>query len=362
MDKLSELIKKDLDICVAVEENEDRATLYTLKESVDVIRNLIRDGVSVKLYHVTQYNMSVNAEEELERISEDLSCNQNLEDWELEYDKDDIQALQYVLDSIMRKNEGNNYYFEFGEEIEIDLKYITNIRNMVSNIIGKKYRVKGEYVEKCPEQHLVKIYRDSEKKLYRLDIKDGLENIENKKIENLENKIKELNDVNNSLNVLINAPLCDNPITTNYNVEKILRENKFVDIRFKFDWNKYSSTIVIIGRDTNEEYEQRTPQIPLIGGAWSNFVATRCLTGQVFISSLLECVRLQLEFMAKEYDLNTTIIKHDNCFYAPYMTYMIDDNGNEYHELLKNNYTEAYKQVINLKNGENYWEKYHDIY
>lgn len=122
MDKLSELIKQDLNINVAVEENEDRATLYTLKGSVDAIRDLIKDGVSVKLYHVTKYNMSVNAEEELERISEDLSCNQNLEDWELEYDKDDIQALQYVLDSIMRKNEGNNYYFEFGDEIEIDLK------------------------------------------------------------------------------------------------------------------------------------------------------------------------------------------------------------------------------------------------
>lgn len=122
MDKLSELIKQDLNINVAVEENEDRATLYTLKGSVDVIRDLIKDGVSVKLYHVTKYNMSVNAGEELERISEDLSCNQNLEDWELEYDKDDIQALQYVLDSIMRKNEGNNYYFEFGDEIEIDLK------------------------------------------------------------------------------------------------------------------------------------------------------------------------------------------------------------------------------------------------
>ena len=122
MDKLSELIKQDLNINVAVEENEDRATLYTLKGSVDVIRDLIKDGVSVKLYNVTKYNMSVNAEDELERISEDLSCNQNLEDWELEYDKDDIQALQYVLDSIMRKNEGNNYYFEFGDEIEIDLK------------------------------------------------------------------------------------------------------------------------------------------------------------------------------------------------------------------------------------------------
>ncbi|MEX0083022.1 hypothetical protein AB2T90_11365 [Clostridium butyricum] len=121
MDKLSELVKQELNINVAVEENEDRAMVYTLKESVNVIRGLVKEGVNVKLYHVTKYNMSVNAEEELKRISEDLSCNQNLEDWELEYDKDDIQALQYVLDSIMRKNEGNNYYFEFGDEIEIDL-------------------------------------------------------------------------------------------------------------------------------------------------------------------------------------------------------------------------------------------------
>ncbi len=122
MDKLSELIKKDLEICVAVEENDERATLYTLRDSVGVIRDLVKDRVSVKLYHAVKNEMSVNAEDELERISEYLSCNQNLEDWELQYDKDDIQALQYILDSIMRKNESNNYYFEFGDEIEIDLK------------------------------------------------------------------------------------------------------------------------------------------------------------------------------------------------------------------------------------------------
>lgn len=122
MDKLSELIKKDLEICVVVEENDERATLYTLRDSVGVIRDLVKDRVSVKLYHAVKNEMSVNAEDELERISEYLSCNQDLEDWELQYDKDDIQALQYILDSIMRKNEGNNYYFELGDEIEIDLK------------------------------------------------------------------------------------------------------------------------------------------------------------------------------------------------------------------------------------------------
>ena len=121
MDKLTELVKQDLNIFVAVEQNDDNSMMYELKESVGIIKDLIKDGANVKLYHVNRREMSVNAEEELERISEDLSCNQNLEDWELEYDKDDIQALQYVLDSIMRKNEGNNYYFEFGEEIEIDI-------------------------------------------------------------------------------------------------------------------------------------------------------------------------------------------------------------------------------------------------
>lgn len=121
MDKLSELLKKDLDICVAVEENEDVSTLHTLKECKEAIEIAFANGSDVKLYHAVKREMGINAEEELERISEDLSCNQNLEDWELEYDKDDIQALQYILDSIMRKNENNNYYFEFGDEIEIDI-------------------------------------------------------------------------------------------------------------------------------------------------------------------------------------------------------------------------------------------------
>ena len=101
------------------------------------------------------------------------------------------------------------------------------------------------------------------------------ESEKNKKVEDLEKEIKELSDINNSLNVLINAPLCDNPIIRNPSINRILRENEFVDIRFKFNWNDYSSVIKIIGRNTNEEYNQNTPQIPLIGGVWSNLVASK---------------------------------------------------------------------------------------
>lgn len=122
MDKLSELIKKDLNIDVVVEKESVSGRVYTLKGSVDVIKDLIEEGANVRLYHVTKCGISIDAEETLEDISEGLSCNLNLEDWELKYDKEDVQALQYVLDSIMRKNKGNNYYFETGEEIEIDLK------------------------------------------------------------------------------------------------------------------------------------------------------------------------------------------------------------------------------------------------
>ncbi|WP_252249138.1 hypothetical protein [Clostridium sp. VAP23] len=189
---------------------------------------------------------------------------------------------------------------------------------------------------------------------------------------NLQEQIDSLHSINNSLNVLINTPLCNNPIIRNRDIYNILKENKKVDIRFKFNWNDYTSVIKIIGKDNNEEHEYITPQIPLIGGAWSNLVATRCLTGQVFVSALLECVKIQLEFIAKDNNLNTEIIKHDNCFYAPFMQYKVDDNGKlahgydenthtEYHELLKKHYPKAYEQIRNLREGENYWDKYHDI-
>lgn len=191
-------------------------------------------------------------------------------------------------------------------------------------------------------------------------------------IKELKEEVQKLSSINNSLYVLIDSHLGYNPIIRNEKVYKILRENDLVNIRFHFDWNNYKSVIKIIGSNTNEEYEQRTPQIPLIGGAWSNLVATRCLTGQIFVSALLECVRLQLEFIVKDRMLDTKIKKNDNCFYAPFMTYMVNENGEfsnlddnrhiEYHDLLKRNYPEAYKQVINLKDGENYWDKYHDVY
>lgn len=191
-------------------------------------------------------------------------------------------------------------------------------------------------------------------------------------LKNLQEQIEELNLTDNSLGILIGRQLSNNPIIRNSDISYILKENRKVDIRFKFNWKDYTSVIKIIGRDNNEEYEYLTPQIPLIGGAWSNLVATRCLTGQIFVSALLECVRIQLEFMVKDYNLDTEVIKHDNCFYAPFMEYCIDGNNklshpcdsdvhSEYHEILKKHYPESYIQVINLKKGENYWDKYHDI-
>lgn len=188
-------------------------------------------------------------------------------------------------------------------------------------------------------------------------------------IKELQKQVEELDFMDNSLGVLIGRQLSNNLITRNGDIKYILKENKKVDIIFKFDWNDYTSVIKIIGRDNNQEYEYITPQIPLIGGAWSNLVATRCLTGQIFVSALLECVRIQLEFMIKDYDLDTEVIKHDNCFYAPFMKYRMnelsnsgDNSHSEYHEILKKYYPESYKQVIDLKEGENYWDKYHDRY
>ncbi|NFI55932.1 hypothetical protein FDA48_06010 [Clostridium botulinum] len=47
------------------------------------------------------------------------------------------------------------------------------------NKVDENMKFVGEYVERYPKIHLVKVYEDSEKKLYRVDIKEGWESYKN---------------------------------------------------------------------------------------------------------------------------------------------------------------------------------------
>lgn len=156
-------------------------------------------------------------------------------------------------------------------------------------------------------------------------------------------------------------------------IENILLENKEVTVSFEFNWDNYKSYIVIKGTENQDVVKLETPQIPLIGGVWSNFVATRCITGQIMVSAMIESVYTQLLFMVKKYNLGANIAKIDKCFYAPLMYYITDEQGNlagsdiekpiiKYSEILINKFPEQYKQIQELKSEygivspDKYWK------
>jgi len=183
--------------------------------------------------------------------------------------------------------------------------------------------------------------------------------------------VNKLNNELNSYSIIFGSNGCS--LWRNAEIEKILNCNKKVYVTFKFDWNNYNSWIVVTGADDGHECKLNTPQIPLLGGCWSDYVATRCITGQTLISAMLESVSIQLKFITKNNNKNTDIVKCDKCFYAPFLYYTVDESGNmcdgfngekthkEYNDILKIQNPVAYKQICDLKSGENYWTKYHDV-
>lgn len=145
----------------------------------------------------------------------------------------------------------------------------------------------------------------------------------------------------------------------------ILKLNTNVIIGFVFDWQSNKSFITIKGKETREKIEIKTPQIPLIGGCWSDSVAKSCITGQIIVSAMLKCVRVQVDYIARKNNFNVNVIVNDKCFYAPLMYYMKGDVGKEaphkeYHPILKEEYPEAYQNVLKLRDGENYWNMYYN--
>ena len=150
------------------------------------------------------------------------------------------------------------------------------------------------------------------------------------------------------------------------NIIEFINSNKKIKIYFKFDWETYNSQIVIKGLDTQEEIMLDTPQIPLMGACFSNFVSTKMVIGQMFVSSMLEMVRFNLEYLANERyviddrDYDIEIIKIDRCFYAPFLVRKNKEKKEEYQPILEERYPEALEVLKNLKDGENYWKIYHD--
>lgn len=161
-------------------------------------------------------------------------------------------------------------------------------------------------------------------------------------------------------------------------------------VSFRFDLYTYESWVVLTGRTYDKSGKQLssnemlipTPQIPLIGGCWSNSVAMRMLRGQELVSMMLDEVYYWLKYAMKFYihynifyynpDRKTDIeiIKIDRCLYAPFL-YLTEENvwddENDdgdcekiYMDFLTENYPEAYQNVQKHSSFTEYLREYHD--
>lgn len=143
--------------------------------------------------------------------------------------------------------------------------------------------------------------------------------------------------------------------------------NDKIKVYFDFDWETYDSQIIVEGLTNGRKIYLKVPRIPLVGGCFSEFVYGRMLTGQMFVSSILDIVSFNLDFFINniyssrnKWNNKVEIIKIDRCFYAPFL-YMRNEEGEiEYSEMLKNKYPESIEVLKSLKPNENYWDKYHD--
>lgn len=149
-------------------------------------------------------------------------------------------------------------------------------------------------------------------------------------------------------------------------IELHYEANEKLFITFKFDWETYVSWVVITASDTKKEVLLRTPQIPTIGGVWSNHVASRMAVGQMMVSSMLEAARVNLNTIYISDTSNIEVIKVDRCFYAPLLYHLRDEGLPSFKEekiyfpMLKENYPEAFVNILALSDTRLFWAKYHD--
>lgn len=156
-----------------------------------------------------------------------------------------------------------------------------------------------------------------------------------------------------------------------------------VFVSFRFDLSAYKSWVVLTGRTyengemtSTQEVLIPTPEIQLIGGVWSNYVAMRMLDGQKFVSGILDEVYYLLKY-SSEYRIHIfefpqyrkkplEIVKVDRCFYAPFLYLMDYENGLgekhriQYMDFLTRNYPEAYQYALKCTSFSNYLKEYHD--
>lgn len=152
-------------------------------------------------------------------------------------------------------------------------------------------------------------------------------------------------------------------------VTQLLKDNDVVYIRHEFNWNTYHSKLVLEGA-TGKLYFPM-PEIPLIGGCWSNFVAERMLHGQLYLQCTFRTAAASLRFYAEDNQCNCKIIACDNCFYAPYLyfvrekatgaleTYHDVPTEKVYMDYLINEHPKAYEWLMNHPDGKHFYDDFY---
>ena len=150
--------------------------------------------------------------------------------------------------------------------------------------------------------------------------------------------------------------LMNNCLFRNANVYNLLEQNNILYIKHEFNWNTYDSRLVLVGNNENIYFSM--PQIPLIGGCWSNFVAQRMLMGQMYLQFIFDSAKSSLEFLCEMKNINCKIVACDNCFYAPYLYFYVDEKGKLVFRM-KSGKKRIYKAIpihLHIKNDNYYTE------
>lgn len=149
----------------------------------------------------------------------------------------------------------------------------------------------------------------------------------------------------------------------------LLKDNENVYIRHEFNWNTYESRLVLCGEKRRLYFSM--PSIPLIGGCWSNLVAHRMLMGQMYLQFIFKAAAASLLFLKETNNLNCNTIPCDNCFYAPYLYFLKNEDGSYdlscpeknakkvYMDYLIKEYPEAYQWLLNRPEGKYFYDDFY---
>lgn len=165
--------------------------------------------------------------------------------------------------------------------------------------------------------------------------------------------------------------LTNNGLFRTNEVYRLMKENDKIYIKHRFNWNAYESCLVLVG-ENGKEVRFLMPEIPLIGGCWSNYVAQRMLNGQMYLKFVFDVSKSALEFHNETNYTNCKIIVCDNCFYAPYLYFYRDKNGKlhefddydekVYMDYLMKEYPKAYEWLQNRNKDENFYDDFYVKY